>query len=402
MARVTCPECDTRTRIPDDHDRSYVRCKECDKKIYLDDDEVEERPKRSKPRTLSKLRKPGRSSGGDGSGIISFWPLLLVFPLLMLPALAWLHRVGAMLAIGGGVVMAITGFIMAWIAASRAGIGTVGDLPFILQRIPLVHLFYQIKYAFELPKEAGMWVLLEFLGIGVAIVSGILSMQHDEPRNRFAHAAMLDPRNNAQFVGNDGFNVPRVTGDLEIDEALADLQDPDNDIALMAAEDLARMKPGVNRMIIAQRLGAQAMRPDHGVQTAVARAMNVWGTAEQVPVMIQVLDGPNNQARRAAFDFVVPFNDPRATPAIVRFFRDNPQPNISDAVRQMGASAESELLPLLNDKNLAVKRETIKLLTDVGTQKSIASLQAVATGTNAALRMPAQEAINSINARTKK
>ena len=60
----------------------------------------------------------------------------------------------------------------------------MGDLPFILQRIPIVHLFYQIKYAIELPKEAGIWVLLEFLGIGVAIISGIVMEKQDMPGHR--------------------------------------------------------------------------------------------------------------------------------------------------------------------------------------------------------------------------
>lgn len=419
MARVTCPACDTRTRIPDDHDRSYVRCKECDKKIYLDDQEDDRPLPRSKSRTLSKINRP-RSSGS--SGLVGFWPLLLLFPLLLLPCLASMHRVGGMLGIGGGVVMAITGFIMAWIAASRAGIGTVGDLPFILQRIPIVHLFYQIKYAIELPKEAGIWVLLEFLGIGVAIVSGILSGRHDMPANHHARDPFFDPRNNLAFVddgnnANDGFDVnpppmeappekplpPNVTGDNAIDQALADLQSGDNKLVRAAADNLARMKPDVNQMVVAERLAEQVRNPDTLAQRAVVHALVVWSSANEVPVLLQIMDETKGPTRKAAFDAVARFNDPRAAAAIVRYFRENPtHPEARAAVVQQGTGAENELLPLLNDKSPIVKRETVKLLKDVGTRQSVLALQPIATGTNVMLRMVAQEAINGINARTKK
>src|SRR5437899_13062432 len=121
MRRVRCPECDTKVKVPDDHERSYIRCSECDVKIRLDDDE-DDQPKQSSPSIRKKKRKPKNE-------YLSFLPLLLIFPLLLCPILAYVHRIGAAVGLLFGLAVAITAFIMGHVIAKRKGLTTIDDMP---------------------------------------------------------------------------------------------------------------------------------------------------------------------------------------------------------------------------------------------------------------------------------
>jgi hypothetical protein len=422
MARVTCPECDTRNRIPDDHDRDYIRCKDCNKKIYLDDeDDEDDRPRR---RRFRDSQPPAE----QGTGIGGFWPMLLILPLAVMPCLAYMNHVGMIIGIIAGIVMIIAGFVMAWIAAKKAGVGTVDELPWILQRMPIVHLFYQFKYAVQLPKEAGQWVFLEFVGLGIAIACGIIGSDRAPHNDPFAHNPPFQevPERPLPFKDRDDgpgpgpfnppINPPPVnpppqqaakvfTGDAIIDQSLTDLESAQWIIAQEGARNRAKMPANQHRAIVAQKLAAQLNRPDPDTLLAVVQALNVWATPEEVPALANFIQERRLGAeRKAAFEVLVKLRDDRGIPAVVRFFRDNPfSPDAAMGVRAFGPAAENDVLALLNEsKNSTAKREMIKILRDIGTEKSLAVLQPMTTATSPTVRTVAQEAVTSINARIKK
>jgi hypothetical protein len=425
MRRVRCPECDTKVKVPDDHERSYIRCSECDKKIRLDeDDDEDDKPKQSS----SSIRKKKSKQKNE---YLSFLPLLLIFPLLLCPVLAYLHRIGAAVGLLFGLVVAITAFVMGHVIAKRKGLTTIDDMPWIVQRMPIVQLFFQFQYAFHYPREIGPWVAVSVLATVVAIASGVLGEGRAAMESRRAHQEIADrqvnfkPPEKDKNVGgnpwqeknppqdnpppfnkqpkNDQPFAPQVTGDAGLDSLLADMDSKNPFVAEKAAKTLAAMQPNQHQATVAKGLAERTLRAGEIQRDSFILALGTWATPAEVPALIQIVNTNAISGLRPAFDALGRLKDERALPALMRHLKSplNREP-VANALRQYGPAAENALLPLLYDKDFFMRQAAANTLKDIGTQQSLPALQKIAASNDPFLNRQAQEAVNAIQARTKK
>ncbi len=196
--------------------------------------------------------------------------------------------------------------------------------------------------------------------------------------------------------------VPRITGDSELDRALADVG-ADWPAWQNGAGKLANMQPNAHRAVVAQKLAAQADATDRSKRHAMLRALVVWATPNEVPVLIKALDDDNVFARHDVLNAIGKFRDERTLAPVLRCFQeDATRGPAAQALRDMGAMAEKEVLALLDARDVGpLRRDVLDVLKDIGTQQSVPALQAVATGKDGALARSAREALKAIAARTK-
>jgi hypothetical protein len=411
MRRVRCPECDTKVKVPDDHARSFIRCTSCNDRIRLDEDaDADEKPKRF---AISRRKKNSETD----SGYLGYLPLLLVFPLLACPCLGFAHRVVGGLGSLLGFAVFLTAFIKLYLLFKRKKLFSWEDVPWYL-RGGGVLLYYQVKYAIAMPKEVGVWLVLEILGVAAMIAGGVIAEEVGrsdaaQKHKEFMEALNKDkagkvdqgkgkPANVDRDKGQPVNAAPGATGNAAIDKALADIDSQDTQISRVAAENLAKMAPNEHRALVAKRLAAHVPHENVFTDKAMVSALAVWATPEEVPTLIGVVEAKKSLARDKAIESLGNLKDQRAVGPLVRAFRDAGVRNATgQALRQIGPAAENEVLALLNDKKGFMQKDVINLLKDIGTQISVPALEALAASNNPFLRNDAKEAVAAIKARGK-
>jgi hypothetical protein len=108
----------------------------------------------------------------------------------------------------------------------------------------------------------------------------------------------------------------RVLDEDELWRALADLRSPNVFTARAAADRLAGAYPsGKQAGTIAGALEGLLANPEPHLKEAAARALAVWGTKENVPALVRLLDDPWPNVRAAAMDALAARRDKRAARA---------------------------------------------------------------------------------------
>jgi HEAT repeat protein len=107
--------------------------------------------------------------------------------------------------------------------------------------------------------------------------------------------------------------------------------------------------------------------------------------------------------RREAIRVIGRFRDPRTVEPLIQSFRDNQwRPEASQALRDLGPMAEPEVLALLKDDHVFLRRDAILVLKDIGTEKSIPALRQVAATGSSHVAGHAREALAAIDQRMKR
>ncbi len=372
-----------------------------------------------------------------------------LFPQMALQLVIFVHL--------ASIVTSLFAFVMGSIFASREGnfisadyLESLGGLRFILiflflglyiQGYILLWLIVQIGCAIRRPKKYLPWLFLQayplilhiVLFIGVVVFwslfrppvrpqpnanAGPIPQQVFPPLNqpKFPPVQMGDPFKkdiNDPFK-KDVFDDPRpkneqpapaaLTGDPAVDAALSALAGVDYAAAQNAAEFFVNTPPNQHRAAVAKQLAEMALNPKLIRRMEIARALGAWATPAEVPALIQIAtDKGNPFSRKEAIDALGKLRDERAVQPLVACFQDFGTRGAAEkALRAMGPIAEPGVLPLLNGNDNLQKQAVIKLLKDIGTQRSVPALQAIAFGNFPFLRMPAQEALNAIALRMKK
>jgi hypothetical protein len=199
------------------------------------------------------------------------------------------------------------------------------------------------------------------------------------------------------------------SGDSDIDQALAHLNDPDPQIRRSAAERLGNMQPNdQQRATVARTLDGLVADPNVFTRRAVARALGLWATPNEVPGLIRYLDDQDVFTRQEALKYVGKFRDERALGPVVRCLQDVHCRGVAErTLRDMGPMVEKELLPLVSreEEDVFTRRAAIQVLQDVGSLQCLPVLEAVWASNNVHssthLKGPARSAIDSIKARGK-
>jgi LSD1 subclass zinc finger protein len=399
MPRISCSSCDTVLKIPDDG-RADVRCPACGVITRLKDEppqvEVVLEPIRE-ARPFSKSSPPRRPAPRKKAHPLWFLPLITILPpCLVLFILTPFSKLAACLALLIGTCVVIFAVIKIVLLYRRKNLTDLNDtLPWFL-RGGAAQIISHVYHAFQYPKTVGVWVAIELFTILMTITGGVFFMIHKDPVPPNPFAERMQAANNAEAV-----LPPSVTGDATLDKALADLSGANTVNWQVTADQLPKMKPDKNRAIITQKLAERATTSELFPRVSIIRALGVWATPAEVPVLIDAMHDENNLVRSAAIESLAKTHDPQAVAPLVRAFVDGTNRfEAESALKELGPIAEKKLLPVLEkEQEVFLRLATVNLLKEIGTQESLPALREMIAEDNVHLKSAAQDPIKAINAR---
>ncbi|MBI2827590.1 MAG: HEAT repeat domain-containing protein [Planctomycetia bacterium] len=180
-------------------------------------------------------------------------------------------------------------------------------------------------------------------------------------------------------------------------ELIAALGDPRE--YRQALDKLKKRQPDNHRRDIAKALGAMLEDREHFDQTAVAEAMKVWATKDNVPALARIVTEEDNVfARARAMEALAALKDKRGAEAIASVFYKT-RGDARKALEEMGPVAEPYVLPLLDDREEGVRADACYVLMKIGSQRSRAKLEKLALKPRGSDAQAAREALEKIGER---
>jgi HEAT repeat protein len=180
----------------------------------------------------------------------------------------------------------------------------------------------------------------------------------------------------------------------EFPAALADLKSVDSSRRRTAAQRLTRTEPNDQRAEVATSLEAALRDPDPRTRTAVAQALGVWGTVENVPALARLIGDFDGHVRAATMSSLSRFPDERAATAIASRLSDSwDSAAASQALQGMGAPAEKAVRGYLANGDHRTKLAACQILRVVATKESVPALQAAARDPDLYVAQAAKDAL---------
>ena len=190
---------------------------------------------------------------------------------------------------------------------------------------------------------------------------------------------------------------PRAADDVFFQKVLADLDDPDHFTRKAALERLATMKPNDRRADVARKLVALLDVDDPFHRRAAVAALGMWGSEAEVPDLMAAMAHKDLFTRREALKVIGGFRDARTLPPVIQLFREHStRGDAGQALRQLGVMAEPDVLALLKEDDVFLKRDAILVLKDIGTDASVPALREAAANGRIHVTGPAQQALAAI------
>jgi HEAT repeat protein len=150
---------------------------------------------------------------------------------------------------------------------------------------------------------------------------------------------------------------------------------------------------------VARALELGAQRPDQFNQREYVKALAVWGTERSVPVLAGLLTDKTDVFTRAeALKALGAFPDPRAAEAVAKYL-PNDMHGASRALETMGPVAEPAVLLLLKHDKPEVRCAACRVLTIIGTKRSIPALEGATHDLGPFVAQNAREALAVIDRR---
>ncbi len=390
MARVLCPKCDTKVKIPDDYEKPFIRCSSCGKKIQLDDDD---------DRPAPRPQQEEASSSGLGGCALIFAYVGAVLAALVCIAIAFFQPGVAMLvAVLFGLffsIFAAVGWLVAKFSAiARGSKRRFKDMvPWLGLTLLSALLFFVTPLALHaIGKQAGWFRPPADEGRGDGLVKG------PEVGNAPKKDNEPDKKEPPKFEKRP----LKMSGDAALDKALAELAADDGKRFRAALATLNDVAVNEHRDVVAQHLAAQLSIAPVWKREHLMRALGRWGTAEEVPLLIQMLADNDINTRNEALQALGKLKDERAAAPMVRCLLDlQTQYHAEQALKAMGPVAEKEVLAMLKqNKKTQDKIIAIRILAEIGTEQSVPDLEAASQSVE--LQSVSRTALAAINARGKK
>jgi HEAT repeat protein len=216
---------------------------------------------------------------------------------------------------------------------------------------------------------------LQAVAFALVIVGFIAAIKIDTARSERDRQARNEANNEkAAEVPVD--QVPVVTGDRELDRALANLGAKSDAVRKAAADRLAGMTPNHHRPAVVRKIAEQLESSEVFDRSPLLRALGVWVTTAEVPLLIQLLDSKHTATRNGALDALGKLRDERAVKPVVNCFKEfTTRWHAEQALKKLGALAEKEVLALLDQPEKDLRVAAIYVLADIGTEQSIPALE---------------------------
>ena len=143
--------------------------------------------------------------------------------------------------------------------------------------------------------------------------------------------------------------------DKQITQILTDIGDTNKNRSRAALEQLARMRADdASRASVAAALNAPLLDPDPAIREDALSAVQIWGAPTNAATLVKIFGN---------FQPLAWARDPRIVP------------RVSAALVAIGSPAEDAVIPLLQSPDPVVRCEATRILSEVGTAKSLTPLQ---------------------------
>jgi hypothetical protein len=196
--------------------------------------------------------------------------------------------------------------------------------------------------------------------------------------------------------------APPEKVDVYFQKLRADLDDPNVHTCREALARLATMKPNSQRADVAKRLVALTEVEDTHIRRPAIVTLGVWGSENEVPALMKAMEHPDVFTRREALKVIGRFRDRRSLPVVIRCLRDFfTRADAEKAMCELGPMAEADVLVILNETDVGLKKSAIQVLADIGTEASVPALTEIANHGKVFFMEPARQALNAIAARKK-
>lgn len=144
--------------------------------------------------------------------------------------------------------------------------------------------------------------------------------------------------------------------------------------------------------------------PDASLRQSAAPFVCRYAAGEQVPALLKLLKDPDWGLRQNTLKAIARLKDERAIAPLVDLIArggqmNQPSQEINACLAGFGPAAESAVLELLRERNAETRRQACGLLQQIGTDKSLESLQKLVGDPDPALSQAAVEALRALQAR---
>lgn len=197
-------------------------------------------------------------------------------------------------------------------------------------------------------------------------------------------------------------DLPRPPSDAEVRKALDELASQSVFAVRDAAEKLAKVPPVEKhrKEAAAALLKVVQGRRGPGPESAL-KALAVWGTAAEVPALLAALEAERSPPSRASIiQALGGIKDERAAEPLAKRLPDFwDHDKAAEALKSIGRASEKAVRPYLQNKDRRARIKACEVLEAVGTDESVADLQAQALDKDQEVARAAQKALDAISAR---
>ena len=201
-------------------------------------------------------------------------------------------------------------------------------------------------------------------------------------------------------VVTDPVPLAQVPSPDTLDSLIRDLNNPRS--ARQAAQDLAKRQPDPNRQKeVAARLENVIRTGEFWGKMAAVDALGVWGSPDNVPFLLGVVDGDDAHLKQRALEALGRLRDPRALPILFDSLQKGGslQFHAANALKLYGPEAEPELLRRLAVEEIRTQNTICEVLKEIGTARSLPQLDALSAHYHAILKQRAKAAADAIRNR---
>ncbi len=189
--------------------------------------------------------------------------------------------------------------------------------------------------------------------------------------------------------------APKAYTDAEMLDLLADLRGADENKKWVAVDKLGKAKVSTRRDEVARALDPLLKDTNFWHRGSCLAAIAVWGTKENVPSLLPLLEDKDGWRRVAVVKILGDLKDERAVEPIAKMLGNwFGRGEASQALQKIGSSkAEKVILPFLTHADAGVRTEACKILGVIGTKESKASLEKATSDRNPFVSGEAKKAL---------
>ncbi len=250
-----------------------------------------------------------------------------------------------------------------------------------------------------IPAAAGQGTAggIDPVSAGEAREAGALLAAAGRLRIAGAEALLLtharDPRPEVRAGAIEGLSA--LPGGAALEAVAAALGDPAPSVRVAAAEGLGRAGARGTVHLVAAARDASGAAPDW--RTTLARALGDTGSAEAIPALSALLDGPSVPAAAAALSRI---GAPAAAPPLVAFLARPEAPSRAEAVEALAQLAARDAAPaiaaLLTDDRPDVRAAAARALGRLRHEAASTQLESLRSDYYGRVRRAAVEALSKL------